>query len=52
MITNPQPSTTEPKKTKTKIGTESQKWRLQGRLSAGWGRGEKGGKGTGNKMHK
>ena len=45
MTTNSQPSTTEPKKTKTKtktkqttrIGTESQKWRSHGGLSAGRG---------------
>ena len=40
MTTNSQLSTTEPKKTKTKTkqitrtGTESQKWRSHGRLSA------------------
>ena len=46
MTTNSQLSPTEPKKTKTKqtttIGTESQKWRSQGRLSAGKGRGKMG----------
>ena len=34
------------------MGTESQKWRPQGGLSVGRGRGENGGKGTGNKKHK
>ena len=54
MITNSQKSTTEPKKQKqkqtkqtTRTGTELQKWRSHGGLSAGFG--EKGGKGTGNK---
>ena len=55
MTTISQLSTTEPKKqnqTKqtTRTGTESHKWRLHGGLSAG--RGENGGKGTGNKKHK
>ena len=56
MTTNSQLSTTEQKKNKikqtTKTGTESQKWRLHGGLSAGMGRRENGGKGTGNKKHK
>ena len=43
-------------KTKTKqttrTGTESKKWRSHGGLSAGKGREENGGKGTGNKKHK
>ena len=57
MTTNPQLSTTEPKKKKTtkqttRTGTESQKWRSHGWLSAGKGRGRMGGKGTGNKKHK
>ena len=43
-------------KTKTKqttrTGIESQKWRSHGRLTAGRGHGENGGKGTGNKKHK
>ena len=58
MTTNSQLSTIEPKtKTKTKTtqttrtGTESQKWRSQGGLSEGRGRGIMGGKGTGNKKH-
>ena len=49
MTTNSQLSTTKPKKTKTKMnkqtirtGTESQKWRSHGRLSAGRGREENG----------
>ena len=33
----------------TRTGTESQKWRSHGGLSVGRGKGEKGGKGTGNK---
>ena len=53
MTTNPQLSTTEPKKTKTKqtsrTETESQKWRSHEGLSVGRRRGENGGKGTGNK---
>ena len=57
MTTNSQLSTTEPKKKqKTKqtarTRTESQKWRSHGGLSAGSGRRENGGKGTGNKKHK
>ena len=54
--TDSQLSTTEPKKTKTKTkqttrtGTESQKWRSHGGLSAG--KSEDGGKGTENKKHK
>ena len=57
ITTNSQLSTTEPKtKTKTKettrTGTESQKWRVLGGLSARRGRRENGGKGTGNKKHK
>ena len=46
MTTNSQLSTTEHKKTKTKqttrTGTESQKWRSHGGLSAGDGEVEKG----------
>ena len=56
MTTNSQLSTTEPKKQKqkqteqtTRTGTESQKWRLHGGLSAGRGWSENGGKGTRNK---
>ena len=53
MSTNSQLPTAEPAKTKTKqttrIGTESQKWRSQGRLSLGEGEREREGKGTGNK---
>ena len=61
MTTNSQLSTTEPKKQKQKLkqitqttrtGTESQKWRSHGGLSAGKGSGENWGKGTGNKKHK
>ena len=56
MITNSQLSTTEPKKQKQKqtarTGTESQKWRSHGWVSAGRWRKENGGKGTGNKKHK
>ena len=60
MTTNSQLSTTEPKKetkqkqTKqtTRTGTESQKWRSHGGLSADRRRWEKGGKWTGNKKHK
>ena len=59
MTTSSQLSTTEPKKQKQKqtkqttiIGTESQKQRSHGGLSAGRGRGESGVKGTGNKRHK
>ena len=56
MTTNSQLSTNEPKnKTKqkqkqtTRTGTESQKWRSHGGLSVGERKGERGGKGTGNK---
>ena len=54
MTKNSQLSTTEPKtKTKTKqvtrTGTESQKWRLHGGLSARRRWWENGDKGTGNK---
>ena len=58
MTTNSQLSTTKPKKTKritkqtTRTGTESQKWRSHGGLSAGKEREDKGGKDTGNKKHK
>ena len=59
MTTKSQLSTTEPKKQKQKqtqqtsrTGIESQKWRSHGGLSAGKGREENGGKGTGNKKHK
>ena len=56
VTTNSQLSTTEPKQKQTKqttrIGTESQKWRSRGGLSAGRGREEKGGKGTRSKKHK
>ena len=60
MTANSQLSTTGPKrkeeqkqtKQTTRTGTESQKWRSHGGLSAGKGRGENGGKGTGNKKHK
>ena len=52
MTTNSQLSTTEPKKQKqkqtkqtTRTGTEPQKWRSHGRLSAGSGRGRIGEKG-------
>ena len=59
MTTKSQLSTNEPKKnqkqkqTKQTIrtGTESQKWRSHGGLSAGKGLGEIGGKGRGNKKH-
>ena len=52
MTTNSQLSTTKSKKTKTKTktkqttrtGTDSQKWRPHGGLSAGRGRGREGGK--------
>ena len=55
MTTNSQLSITEPKKQKqtkqtTRIGSDSQKQRSHGGLSAG--RGENGGKDTGNKKHK
>ena len=55
MTTNSQLSTTEAKKTKTKTkqttrtGTEPQKWRSHGGLSAGEWEGDRGEKGTGNK---
>ena len=59
MTTNSQLSKTEHKTQKqkqikqiTRTGTESQKWRSHGGLSVGMGRGENGGKGTGNKQHK
>ena len=55
ITTNSQLLTTTPKtKTKQTIrrGTEPQKWRSRGGLSAGRGRGENKGKGTGNKKHK
>ena len=58
MTTSSELSTTEPKKKKqtkqpTKTGTESQKWRSHGGgLSVRKGKGENGGKGTGNKKHK
>ena len=58
MTTNSQLSTAEPKKQKqkqtkqtTRTGTELQKWRSHGGLSAGRRRGENGRKGTGNKKH-
>ena len=67
MTTDSELSTTEPKKNpknpttkesprttkqKTRTGTESQKWRPHGGLSAGRVRREDLGKGTGNKKHK
>ena len=55
MTTNSQLSTINlRKKSKqtTRIGTESQKWRSHGGLSAGRRRGENEGKDTGNKKHK
>ena len=60
IITNLQLSAPEPKiqkekqkqtKQTTRTGTKSQKWRSHGGLSVGKGRGEHGGKGTGNKKH-
>ena len=56
MTTNSQIATTEPKKQKhtkqtTSTGIESVKWRSHGGLSVGKGRGENGGKGTGNMKH-
>ena len=54
MTTNSQLSTNEPQKqTKqiTRTGTESQKWRSHGGLSAGKGSGGNVGKGTGKKKH-
>ena len=59
MTTNTQLLTTKPKKQKNKktkqtarTGTESQKWRSHGGLSAEEWEGERGRKGTGNKKHK
>ena len=56
MTINSQLSSTEPKnnnnKQTTRKETESQKWRSHGGLSAGRGRRENGGKGTGNNNHK
>ena len=60
MTTNSQLSATEPKKKRnqkqlkqtTTTGTESQKWRSRGGLSAGRGMGDNGEKGTANKKHK
>ena len=59
MTTNSQLSTTEPKKQKqkqtkqtTRTGTEPQKWRSHGGLSARRGRVENGRKCTGNKKYK
>ena len=60
MTINLQLLTTEPKKIQkqkqtkqtTRTGTESQKWRSHGGLSAGEWEGERGRKGTGNKQHK
>ena len=62
MTTNSQLSTTEPNKKQkekqkltkqtTRTGTDSQKQRSHGGLSAGQGRWKNGGKGTGNKKHK
>ena len=55
MTTNSQLLTTEPKqkqnqtKQTTRTGTESQKWRSHGGLSAGEWEGKRGGKGTENK---
>ena len=54
MTTNSQLLTNEPKKQKhtkqtTSTGIESVKWRSHGGLSVGKGRGEDGGKGTGNR---
>ena len=56
MTTNSQLPTTNLKKQKqtkqtTRTGTESQKQRSHGGLSAGRGKEENGGKGTGNKKH-
>ena len=61
MTTNSQLLTTEPKKKKTqkqkqtkqttRTGTESQKWRSQGGLSAGRRKGRNGEESTGNKKH-
>ena len=59
MTTNSKLLTTEPKKQKqkqtkqtTRTGTESQKWRSHGGLSARRAWGQNGGKGAGNKQHK
>ena len=58
MTPNSQLLTTKPKKKQkqtkqtTRTGTESQKWRSHGRLSAGECEGERGGKGTENKWYK
>ena len=57
MTTNSQLSKLNLKKQKqtkqtTRTGTESQKWRAYGGLSAGRWKGENEGKGTGNKKHK
>ena len=55
MAINSQLSITESKKqTKqtSKTGTESQKWRSHGGLSAARGKGENGGKGTGIKKYR
>ena len=57
MTTNSQLLTIEPKKQEqtkqtTRTGTESQKWRSHGRLSAGQSEVEREGKITGNKQHK
>ena len=54
--TDSQLSTTEPKKQKqtkqtTRTGTQAQKWRSFGGLSAGRGKGENGVKGAGIKKH-
>ena len=58
MTTNSQLSATEPKNKKktntkqtTRTGTEPEKWRSHGGLSAGMGSEENGRKGTGNKKH-
>ena len=56
MTTNSQLLTTEPKKQKqikltTRTGTDSQKWRSHGGLSAGRGQGEDGGKDRENKRY-
>ena len=56
MTTKSQLLASEPKKQKqtkqtTRTGTEPQKWRSYEGLSVGRGRGENGGKGTGNKKH-
>ena len=60
MTTNPQLSTTEPRKKQkqkqtkqtTRTGRESQKWKSHGGLPAGEWEQERGGKGTANKQHK